>query len=146
MNNSSKTPENAAPALSIEDAQHMLKALFAPWVQSLGLEPVAFEPGVARFRLPFSSALCREGGSVCGQAMMAAADTAMVFAISAQMGRFVPMTTVNMSSSFLRPLSSDATVTARVIKPGKSLMFGEIEMSGADGKPCFRASTTYALL
>jgi acyl-coenzyme A thioesterase PaaI-like protein len=59
----------------------MLKGLFAPWVQALNLEAVSIEPGVAIFRLPYSSALCREGGSICGQALMSAADTAMVRAI-----------------------------------------------------------------
>lgn len=128
------------------DADQMLKDLFAPWVQALGLKCQSMQPGEAVFLLPFSTQLCREGGSVCGQALMSAADTAMVFAISAQLGGFKPMTTVSLNNSFLRPVMGDARITARVLKPGKTLMFGEIEIAGPDGKLCAHATTTYALV
>lgn len=85
---------------------------------------------------------------LCGQAMMAAADTAMVLALINHFGAFRPCTTVQMNSSFLKPLSNqDALVEARVIRAGKSLAFGEIDIRGADdGKSVCRATTTYALL
>jgi acyl-coenzyme A thioesterase PaaI-like protein len=53
-----------------------------------------------------------------------------------------------MNTSFLKPLSGqDALVEARVIRAGKSLAFGEIDIRGAsDGKSVCRATTTYALL
>ena len=53
-----------------------------------------------------------------------------------------------MSTSFLKPLSGqDALVQARVIRAGKSLAFGEIDIRGAgDGRSVCRATTTYALL
>ena len=59
--------------------------------------------------------LSRVGGMLCGQAMMAAADTAMVLALINQFGEFRPCTTVQMNTSFLKPLSNqDALVQARV--------------------------------
>ena len=63
-------------------------------------------------------------------------------------GAFRPCTTVQMNSRFLKPLSNqDALVEARVIRAGKSLAFGEIDIRGADdGKSVCRATTTYALL
>lgn len=126
----------------------LLADWFAPWVQRLGLQVESCEPGVATLRLPFNAELCRVGGMVCGQAMMSAADTAMVMAIVTQLGAQRPMTTVQLNTSFLKPLSQqDAMVTARVIRAGKSLVFGEIDIVGAtDGKSVCRASTTYALL
>jgi acyl-coenzyme A thioesterase PaaI-like protein len=53
-----------------------------------------------------------------------------------------------MNTSFLKPLSNqDALVQARVIRAGKTLAFGEIDIRGADdGKSVCRASVTYALL
>ena len=121
---------------------------FAPWVQALGLVVEGFEPGVVTLRLPHNPALSRIGGMVCGQALMAAADTAMVLAIVTQLGNQRPMTTVQLNTSFLKPLSGqDAMVTARVIRAGKNLVFGEIDIVAAeDGKSVCRASTTYALL
>jgi acyl-coenzyme A thioesterase PaaI-like protein len=35
---------------------------------------------------------------------------------------------------------------ARVLKPGRTLMFGEVELSGPDGKLAAHATTTYALI
>ena len=132
--------------LTVGEVPQMLASLFAPWVQELGLVILSLEPGHAVFRLPVSTLLCREGGSVCGQALMSAADTCMVFAISAQLGEFRAMTTVSMNASFLRPVTGHALITAKLLKPGKSLMFGQIEISSLDGKLCAQATTTYAML
>jgi uncharacterized protein (TIGR00369 family) len=132
----------------IDDAQRMLGELFAPWVQALGLRVEAVGEGEATLRLPFDPSLTRVGGTICGQSMMAAADTAMVFAISSQLGGFRPMTTVTLNTSFMRPVSgSDLLVVARVLKPGRSLVFGEVEMSSAaDGRLAAHATMTYALV
>lgn len=134
--------------VSRESLQQSLTDLFAPWVQALGLQVESFAPGEATLRLPQSEALARVGGIVCGQAMMAAADTAMVLALISHFGEFRPCSTVQLSSTFLKPLSGqDALITARVLRAGKSMAFGEIDLRGAsDGKSVFRASTTYALM
>jgi uncharacterized protein (TIGR00369 family) len=134
--------------METERLQAALAEYFAPWVQDLGLrvEPDA-APGVV-LRLPMSERLSRVGGMLCGQAMMAAADTAMVLALIRHFGEFRPCTTVQMNTSFLKPLTNqDALVQAQVIRAGKSLAFGEIDIRGAaDGKSACRATTTYALL
>jgi acyl-coenzyme A thioesterase PaaI-like protein len=72
----------------------------------------------------------------------------MVLALIQHFGEFRPCTTVQLNSSFLKPLSGqDALVVARVLRAGKSLAFGEIDLRGAqDGKSVCRVSTTYALL
>ena len=121
---------------------------FAPWVQALGLRAEAFDADSVTLRLPQNAQLSRVGGMLCGQAMMAAADTAMVLALINQFGQFKPCTTVQMNASFLKPLSNqDALVQARVVRAGKSLAFGEIDIRGAeDGKSACRATVTYALL
>ena len=138
----------SAPAVDRPALERALSELFAPWVQALRLSVESIDPEGVCLRLPLTPELAREGGVLCGQAMMAAADTAMVLALVVHQGRFRPCTTVQQSSSFLRPLSGqDALVRARVLRAGKMLAFGEIELSGADdGKTVCRASTTYALL
>jgi uncharacterized protein (TIGR00369 family) len=125
-----------------------LREWFAPWVQALELQVEGFGDGEVTLRLPQNPTLSRVGGMVCGQALMAAADTAMVLAIVTRLGNQRPMTTVQLNTSFFKPLSNqDALVTARVVRAGKSLVFGEIDIVAAnDGKSVSRASTTYALL
>ncbi|HZY17369.1 MAG TPA: PaaI family thioesterase [Ramlibacter sp.] len=134
--------------MTLDDLQAALPAYFAPWVQALGLQAVAHDADSVTLRLPVNAQVARTGDMLCGQAMLAAADTAMVLALASQAGGFRPCTTVQMSTSFLRPLSGqDALVQARVVRSGKTLAFGEIDIRGAaDGRSVCRASTTYALL
>jgi len=128
--------------------QSALAEYFAPWVQALGLQVIASDADKVTVRLPQSDQLARTGGMVCGQAMMAAADTCMVLALMNHLGAFRPCTTVQLNTSFLKPLSGqDGLIEARVLRAGKSLAFGEIDIRGAtDGKSVCRSSTTYALL
>lgn len=137
----------APQPLTRDILQQSLTDLFAPWVQALNLQVEDWAPGEVTLRLPQSDRLSRIGGMLCGQAMMAAADTAMVLAVIAHFGDFKPCSTVQLSSSFLKPLSGqDALVTARVLRAGKTMVFGEIDVRGAqDGKSVCRTSTTYAL-
>ncbi len=128
--------------------QRALPEYFAPWVQDLRLQVETIDEAGVTLRLPQDARLSRVGDMLCGQAMMAAADTAMVLALIRHFGEFRPCTTVQMNTSFLKPLSGqDALVQARVIRAGKTLAFGEIDIRGAqDGKSACRATTTYALL
>ncbi|MES2955775.1 MAG: PaaI family thioesterase, partial [Pseudomonadota bacterium] len=130
--------------MNTETLQAALPEYFAPWVQALGLKVEAFDGQSVTLRLPQNAALSRVGDMLCGQAMMAAADTAMVLALINHFGEFRPCTTVQMNSSFLKPLSrQDALIEARVLRAGKSLAFGEIDIRGADdGKSVSRATTT----
>jgi acyl-coenzyme A thioesterase PaaI-like protein len=59
------------------------------------------------------------------------------------------MTTVQLQTSFVRPVPRDGgpvRVIARVLRPGKSLSYGDVEFRTADGKLAAHATTTYALL
>jgi uncharacterized protein (TIGR00369 family) len=123
--------------------------LFAPWVRELGLQIDAVERDAVHLRLPIVPRHVHGGGVLCGQTMMAAADTAMVLAVSAAIGGFKPMTTVQLQTSFLRPIAGDsgaARLSARVLRKGKSLLFGEIEITDTRGRLAAHATTTYALL
>ncbi|MFD4142997.1 PaaI family thioesterase [Streptomyces sp. NPDC058572] len=134
--------------LSLAEADKILADNFAPWVLDLGLSAVETGEMHAVLRLPWTDRLAREGGALSGQALMAAADTATVIAVSAARGGFVPMTTVQQSTSFQRAVvGADVLVDARITKLGKRMAFVDITMTaeGADG-PAARASAVYALL
>ena len=133
--------------MTVDEGQRILADNFAPWVLTLGLKVAACDGGEARLSMPFSPALVRVGGTICGQALMAAADTAMVIAISSALGGFRPMATVSQNTSFMRAISGvDVEILARVLKPGRSLVFGEIEMRAAgDERLSAHVTTTYAL-
>lgn len=127
----------------------MLQTLFAAWVMQLNMSVLEARQGEVVLALPVAPQHVHGGGVLCGQTLMAAADTAMVLAISAELGGFRPMTTVQLQTTFLRPIAGDsglARVVARVLRKGKSLAFGEIEIFDASGKLAAHATTTYALL
>jgi hypothetical protein len=100
--------QQPAAEFGIDEARRVLAEVFAPWVRDLDLSIEAFDfippperaadwqPG-AILRMPFSERLCRNGGIVCGQALMAFADTAMVLANLAANRGYRPMTTVDQT-------------------------------------------------
>jgi uncharacterized protein (TIGR00369 family) len=125
----------------------LLERVLAPWVRSLGLTPVEVTDDTATLRLPFSGELRHTGGVICGQVFMAAADTAMIVAISAALGGFKPMTTVALNTNFMRAVrKGDVLVTARVLRMGRNLVFGEVELYDEEGRMAVHATSTYALL
>jgi uncharacterized protein (TIGR00369 family) len=131
-----------------EDGDRILQENFAPWVLDLGLRVERVGDGNAVLRLPWSDRLAREGGGLSGQALMAAADTAMVIAVSGEKGGFVPMTTVQQSISFLRPIvGKDALVSVVLTKLGRTMAFADIMiMVDGDHRPYAQAGTVYALV
>ncbi|GAA3533667.1 MULTISPECIES: PaaI family thioesterase [Streptomyces] len=130
------------------EADKILSANFAPWVLQLGLTVEAVADDRVILRMPWSDALAREGGALSGQALMAAADTATVIAVSAARGAYGPMTTVQQSTSFQRAVTgSDVLIEAVVTKLGRRMAFADIAMTAeSSGEIAARASTVYALL
>ncbi|MFA7431236.1 MAG: PaaI family thioesterase [Rhodospirillaceae bacterium] len=128
---------------------HEFKAeLFAPWVQDLDFTVESVDAEGAVLRMPFSDRLTRVGGTLCGQALMALADTSVVFALSGAFGEFRPMTTVTQSTSFMRAISNAAvTAKARLLRVGKTMAFAEITLyAEGDDRPAVHVTSTYAIL
>ena len=147
-----------AAEFGIAEANRLLGEVFAPWVQDLNLSIEGFDfappanaadwqPG-AILRMPFSERLCRNGGIVCGQALMAFADTAMVIANLAANRGYRPMTTVDQTTHFMRAVTaSDVLADARVVRLGRTMSFGRVTLLGAtDNKPVAMVSSAFAML
>ena len=160
MAGGSKVSEQTAAACDFDEANRVLGDAFAPWVQDLKLSIAALEtappPGAtadwqpgAILRMPFSERLCRHGGIICGQALMALADTAMVIAILAANRGFRPMTTVDQTTHFMRAAtSSDVLADARVVRLGRTMSFGRVTLSSAadNNKPVAMVASAFAML
>jgi uncharacterized protein (TIGR00369 family) len=141
--------ETVDPPVDLQPLRDALANVFAPWVNELELELLGATKGEVQLALPVTPRHVHGGGVLCGQTMMAACDTAMVLAVMTHLGGFKPMTTVQLQTSFLRPVAGDsgsARVVARVLRLGKSLVFGEVELLNAQGALAAHATTTYALL
>lgn len=129
--------------------QSTLDGVAAEYVKRLNLRVVKVDDDAVTLDFPVTAELVHGGGVLCGQAIMSAADTAMLLAMIARLGGFKPMTTVQLQTSFLRPVpkeSASVTVVARVLRLGKTLSYGEVEFLTPDGKLAAHATTTYVLL
>jgi uncharacterized protein (TIGR00369 family) len=135
--------------MTTTELQALYAEVFSAWVRELDLEVRATTEDGVTLALPVHARHVHAGGVVCGQALMAAADTALVLAISHKLGGFRPQTTVQLQTSFLRPVGGDVpevTVVARILKSGRSLVFGEVTLKLPDGQVAAHATSTSALL
>ena len=129
-------------------ANALLAEVFADWVQDLGISVDRLTEDGAVLRMPYSDRLCREGGIICGQSLMALADTAMVIAVSSASGRYRPMTTVDMTTHMMKPMSNaDVIADTRILRLGRSMAFGQALLHPeGDCRPALTATLAYALL
>jgi uncharacterized protein (TIGR00369 family) len=150
--------EQQAAEFGIGEARRFLGEVFPPWVLDLNLsvEQFEFDPPEGRtdwqpgavLRMAFSERICRIGGVVSGQALMAFADTAMVVAnFAANRGQRM-MTTVDQTTHFMRAAAaSDVLADARVVRLGRTMSFGRVTLtSAADNKPVAMVSSAFAIL
>lgn len=129
--------------------QEALQNVFAEWVRLLDLRLISAAPGEVVLALPVHARHVHAGGVMSGQTLMAAADSAMVLAVMSKLGEFRPMTTVQLQTTFLRPVAPDAgeaTVSASVLRLGRNLAFGEVRITTGAGVLAAHATTTCALL
>jgi acyl-coenzyme A thioesterase PaaI-like protein len=149
--------EHVEGVFGIESAGRLLLEGLSPWMQDLGLlveaiesgrpagAPHDWQPG-AVVRLPFNQKLCRDG-VVCAQALMAFADAAMMLACAAAWNGYRPMSVIDQTIHFLRPVNFDALADARVVRIGRVNSFGRVTLSSAvDRRPIGLVSSAYAML
>ena len=133
--------------ITLKEAQDFYDNSFAPWIKAMDISFVSVGKDRAVLRIPASPDLNRLGGMICGQAIMALADTAMVFATAANAGGFVPMTSVNMATTFLRPAEgAEMFADARIIKSGRRLVYGEVNIHMGDAEKSVAHVTTSVML
>ena len=117
------------PAISVEEAEELLRRNFAPWVLQLHLVVRATTAESATLVMPFDEKLHRAGGVVSGQALMALADTAMVVALCSALGAFRPVFTVDITTTFMRPATNtDVVAEAVVLRLGRTMGFGQARL------------------
>lgn len=151
-------PENAEVAGSDADLFRFVDGYFArgaaPWARQLGLTLTACTPGDAHFDLPITPELVHGGGVACGQAVLAAMDSGMVYVMAslgyrADGSPIQPFLTMQLSTSFERAIPPDAGTVhfhAWATKPGRTVVYGQIDCFLPSGARAASATTTYLWL
>lgn len=103
--------------------------------------------GGCRVRRTFSERSLRPGGTISGPTMMGLTDFAMYVAILASVGPVPLAVTTNLNINFLRkPVQRDLIADTRLIKLGKRLAVGEVEIySEGDDEMVAHATATYSI-
>ena len=107
-----------------ETAQAILDQNFAPWIRAMSPKITEITDARTVMTIPITSDINRVGDIVCGQALAALADTAMVFACFGHLDALEPVGTVTLDTQFLRPASGDSIrAEAEVTRAGRSMIF-----------------------
>lgn len=79
---------------------------------------------------------------------MALIDTCMVFVCYVGQSRYTNCTTVSQNTSFMRPvIGKDIIATGRVLKSGRSLVYGEVMLrTEGDERVVCAGTSTYMVL
>ena len=132
----------------VDQANDLLKRIFAPWVVDLGLRAEGFDDKGGTFVLPANPKLVHVGGVVCGQATPSAADTVSVVTLAAMNGRFRICTTVDLTTHFIRPLPpGDVEIRCEVLSNGKRMAFVRVEQRAkGDTRAAVSATMAFAYM
>src|SRR3954451_8767239 len=103
--------------------------------------------GGCRVRRRFSEKSLRPGGTISGPTMMGLTDFAMYVAVLASIGPVPLAVTTNLNINFLRrPTSRDLIAETRLIKLGKRLAVGEVEIyCDGEDEMVAHATSTYSI-
>ena len=118
-----------------------------PFARLLGIELDEVGSGTATLGLNVRKELTQNHGVVHGGAIASLIDTATAFAIISLLKPGERVTTVDLTISYLRPLTAGrVTAVAKVVRAGQRLFVVSAEVFGKDAKLATTALSTYLKL
>ena len=118
-----------------------------PFARLLGLELDEVGRGTATLGLHVRKELTQNQGVVHGGVIASLIDTATAFAIISLLEPGEKVTTVDLTISYLRPLTKGRiTAVSRVVRAGRRLFVVSAEVLDRDKKPAATALSTYIKL
>ena len=134
--------------ITAAQARRIKKAVDSvPYAHLLGIELDDISEGAATLGLKIRHELTQNHGVVHGGAIASLIDTAMAFAIITLLAPKEKVTTVDLTISYLRPLTKGrVTAKARVVRAGRRLFSVSADVFGGDGKLAATALSTYIKL
>jgi uncharacterized protein (TIGR00369 family) len=105
----------------------------------------SFGSGECTLLMPFQESIERPGGIVAGAVFMTAADVAMWLAIMTLLGKDSLTVTTELKTTFLNSAKrEDVKCTAKILKLGKSLIYGVAECNNMAGRLLTHHTITYS--
>jgi len=130
------------PAL-LEKLRRRLAA--SPALAHLGVRLAELAPDACVLALPYRTELTNGSGTVHGGVLATLADTAVAFALSTNFDGQMGFATADLTIHFLSRARSDLTARARILKKGRRVNVGEVDITDASGTLAARALATFLL-
>ena len=128
-------------AITIQEIE-LLTLESLPFAVDNGFSVDSVGSGTSTVRAPYQESFLRPGGTISGPVIMGLADYALFVAIQTKIGLVELAVTTNLNINFLRrPDPGDLLAVANVIKIGKRLAVGQIEVY-LDGEESMIAHVT----
>ena len=129
------------------DLADRLRARLASSPALRWLAPELLELDVDRcvLGLRYRPELTNGSPTIHGGILATLADTAVAFALSTNFDGKMGFATTDLTIHFLRRAKTDVRAHARIVKKGKRVNVGEVEILDAEGKDVARVLTTFIL-
>ncbi len=130
--------------VTLEECQGHMNQV--PVNQYLNLQILEIRAGYSRVRMPFNPIFANSWNNTHGGALMTLADIAFYFALATLNGLEASgnFATAELKNNFLQPTSQvDLYAEARVIKNGKRIIFGDVEINDISDRRISHATVSY---
>lgn len=133
------------PKLTARQIKRISKALDdVPYAKLLGIKLAQIDPGTATLKMPVRKQLTQNHGVVHGGAMASLIDSATAFAIISLLESHEKVTTVDLTISYLRPVTKgNLHCAAKVVRSGRRLLVVSAEVFDDSQKLVATALSTY---
>lgn len=131
------------PKITAVEFEELLR-MTIPLSAAMPFRVTHLERGRAVVDLTFSEDHLRAGGSLSGPTMFTLADTALYAAVLSEIGLVPLAVTTDVSIHFLKKPRAGLSADARLLRCGKRLAVGTVEIS-SEGEVVAHATGTYAL-
>src|SRR6266496_328564 len=144
MSSTTTEPATAGLAPDLRDrlARRVASSPALGWLQPV-LVDLALDS--AAIRLPYRDEITNGSGTVHGGVLATLADTAVAFALATNFDGKMGFATSDLTIHFLRRARGDVWARARIVKKGRRVNVGEVEIVDAEGREVARVLTGFLL-
>ena len=138
----------AIAKMTVAELEQFLQDVFPQAFRGGDISIESADGASCLLRQRYSDQMLRPGGTISGPTLMALADFAMYVVLLSAIGPVELAVTTNLSINFLRrgPPGQDVLAAARLLKLGKRLAVGEVNLlSGTSPDPIAHVTSTYSI-
>lgn len=107
------------------------------------LEEIALDRAV--LKLPYREEVTNGSGTIHGGILATLADTAVAFALSTNFDGKMGFATADLTIHFLRRARGDVWARARIVKKGRRINIGDVDIVDREGRAIARVLTSFLL-